>query len=441
MPSAESSGDIKIVSIQLQQRREQGSAVCEPAKPLSNKFTIFTSAFFHTIDPTTSINYQLPYSFGPFLLGIPRRLGTNEALDAAADALIEAYRQFCSKDVTHVEVAIRKHTHAINALRHCLDDPVKAHSSETLAAIMVLQILQVRSMFGVVGALLILTQALDHDAFGVDHAAGAVQILKARGCAGASSPFEAELLASMRGPIIVKAIYNPDIDLTDEQWNDLARPLGRTTGSKEEIIVQSLARAPHLMSRIMKVRQGFLRNTSLEELTEETLSLRATFAEGLQGIYELMVQVDSAPSAHRYILHAHYARIYAFSLAAGIIINCIIEDLVCETSEYHEQSAYYANEIIRMTEVLRPYRPIGTLVVGFCLGMAFIGAPDAATRERLNELYKDYQQDFKGPKYPAPVTMEYLKSNTTFTRALQARGYGNAVGGQAVDEICLRAMM
>ena len=117
-----------------------------PTHTPCNSLTRLTSAFAKKIDSTVDIRVQLPWNFGPFLEEVPRRLGTNEALDAASDALITAYTGFCAGEVAPSPEVLGKHSRALNSLRRCLDDPVKAHSSETLCAIMMLLIHQVRGM-------------------------------------------------------------------------------------------------------------------------------------------------------------------------------------------------------------------------------------------------------------------------------------------------------
>jgi Fungal specific transcription factor domain len=106
--------------------------------------TKLASALVYKIDPTTDIRYQLVWNFGGYLADVPRRLGTNPALDAASDALVAAHTDFCSSGRPGSECELlAKHSHALSVLRDALDDPVKAHSSETLCAIMLLMIVQV----------------------------------------------------------------------------------------------------------------------------------------------------------------------------------------------------------------------------------------------------------------------------------------------------------
>lgn len=110
--------------------------------------TKLASAFAGRIDPTIDMRYQLLLNFGGYLADVPRRLGTNLALDAASDALVAAHTNFCSNGHFVPEYGLlAKYSQALNALRDVLDDRDKAYSSETLCAIMVLMIVQVGHNF------------------------------------------------------------------------------------------------------------------------------------------------------------------------------------------------------------------------------------------------------------------------------------------------------
>ena len=115
-----------------------------PPHALSNTRSRLISALIYNIDPSINIRIQLPWNFGIFFEDIPSRLGQNEALDAASDAIVTAYTHYCAGDIGPNPKVLVKHSRALNALRRCLDDPVKAHSSETLCSIMLLMTMQVR---------------------------------------------------------------------------------------------------------------------------------------------------------------------------------------------------------------------------------------------------------------------------------------------------------
>ena len=90
-------------------------------------------------------NVQLPWNFGPFLEDIPRHLGVNDSLDTAADALIAAYNQFRTTGRAANELGLKKYSKALLTLRDCLAEPQKACTTETLCAIMILMVFEVRT--------------------------------------------------------------------------------------------------------------------------------------------------------------------------------------------------------------------------------------------------------------------------------------------------------
>ena len=116
----------------------------QPPRVLSNKTTSLTSALIGRIEEVIDIRFQLPWNFGGYLRQIPRRLGTSAALDTASDALVASHRDLCmGRRLEPNAEVLDKQTRALAVLRNDLGDDVKARSSETLCAIMVLMITQV----------------------------------------------------------------------------------------------------------------------------------------------------------------------------------------------------------------------------------------------------------------------------------------------------------
>lgn len=79
--------------------------------------------------------------YGSFVREIPRRLGSNEALDAAVSTLTTALPLIHTRQQS-AEV-YRKYVQALQSLRMCLGDPVKAASPDTLCALYLVVICQV----------------------------------------------------------------------------------------------------------------------------------------------------------------------------------------------------------------------------------------------------------------------------------------------------------
>lgn len=108
-----------------------------------NGITALRNSFIETMKPTTDLRYNLAWSFGGFLVDIPRRLGVNEALDSAVQVLVDSHQDFCAGLGVTSRVLVG-YSRALRMLRSYLNDPVKARTSETLCSVMVLLMCQVR---------------------------------------------------------------------------------------------------------------------------------------------------------------------------------------------------------------------------------------------------------------------------------------------------------
>lgn len=101
------------------------------------------SAFLQTIIPSTSCKYNLAAVYGTFLADLPKHLGINEALDAATQALVSAHQDFCLHRPVTV-FSLERYSTAVVKLRVCLDRPGTAQSTETVCAVALLLMYQVR---------------------------------------------------------------------------------------------------------------------------------------------------------------------------------------------------------------------------------------------------------------------------------------------------------
>lgn len=112
-------------------------------RPPNNELTRLAAAFTARVNAPMDPRYSLLWAYGLFLIDVPRRLGTNEALDAAASALVTAYPGvLCPREDVRPQ-ALADYSQALKALRKCLNDPVEAYSANTLCAVMILLICQV----------------------------------------------------------------------------------------------------------------------------------------------------------------------------------------------------------------------------------------------------------------------------------------------------------
>jgi hypothetical protein len=105
----------------------------------SNEITILASTFSSALR-IDDIRYDLSI-YGTFFKDIPKRLGTNEALDASAAALTTALTSVYARHQT--PEMFDKYAQALKVVRKSLNDPDKAEQTDTLLAIYLLIITQV----------------------------------------------------------------------------------------------------------------------------------------------------------------------------------------------------------------------------------------------------------------------------------------------------------
>ncbi len=115
--------------------------------PPSNEQTVFVHAFTHGIKLNlgSDLRYSLTWAYGGYFLDVPKRLGTSDALDAAAVALSTAHLRYLSPESGQkvTTEALTRYSHALHVLRVSLDDPVEACTTNTLCAVYLLLICQV----------------------------------------------------------------------------------------------------------------------------------------------------------------------------------------------------------------------------------------------------------------------------------------------------------
>lgn len=128
------------------QTRASGSGSGSPssiASLVSNRDTARSGAFVSLLD-INDPSYDLA-CYGPWFKDLPRRLGTNAALDAAVEAMVGFYPHLRRHDQSSLSRgSVVRYVNALQALRTCLNDPQSANKPETLCAIYVLMICQVR---------------------------------------------------------------------------------------------------------------------------------------------------------------------------------------------------------------------------------------------------------------------------------------------------------
>lgn len=151
-----------VTSTSVRQLKASAPPVKSLPQSPSNETTTLADAFICTLE-VKDLRYDLS-CYGPFLRDIPKRLGSNIALDASVSVLTSAY----SSLYTHQRSlkTLSNYVKALKALRICLDDPSQAWTADTLCAVYLLLICQVgvTMSIDVAGPSLISSAELDRTA-------------------------------------------------------------------------------------------------------------------------------------------------------------------------------------------------------------------------------------------------------------------------------------
>ncbi|KAE8342990.1 hypothetical protein BDV24DRAFT_149960 [Aspergillus arachidicola] len=361
---------------------EERTEVCRVSPHPSSALTVLTQAFVQAIHPSTDIRWNLAWMYGGFLRDVPARLGTNEALDTAADAVICMHREFCTTRKVSAK-GLSKYGRALNTLHFFLDDPVKAASTDTLCAV----------------TILLLCQGFLPGKGKVQsgHAEGAAQILKVRKNFRPRDDFEAKLLLTLRGPVLFEGLYVNSIDLSGAEYESLVES-DLDAGTPDGHMMRCLARVPGIRERIASTMPG---DTEFESLRHETRSLYDSYQPILTALQARTTSIETPLATgpmYRMctLLHAQYQRMYGLGLTVAIILNCLARALDPDDPTLPVESTYFAQEIVLLSDSQVAFRPLGSFYMLVCLLTARVGTTDKIIRTTVEKVLDDYQRDFDG---------------------------------------------
>lgn len=354
----------------------------------SSETTLLANALVGKLEASDDLRYHLCWTYGDFLDDIPRRIGTNEALDAAVAALVSAHSSLGSHRGTGSFVPVEglvAYSRAIRTLRIYLDDSARARTAETLCAVMLLLICQ--GFLGTCGGR------------GSTHGEGAAQILKARAYFDTRDDFECKLLLTLRGPVLFEALVNTRISFTPEEWGRLVEN-ELDDATPEGLMIRCLARAPNLMQR---GRTALREQAGLQMLISETrhqYQILTAILSGLRDRLDALPELSSGDSSQfvtgRTRAHAHYQRTYGLGLAMCIIFNCVLTALGADDAGLDTESTRFCEDVLELADKAAVYRPLGASYITLCLMAAWCGSKDEATKAAVESALLDYQTDLPG---------------------------------------------
>ncbi|KAL2826428.1 hypothetical protein BDW59DRAFT_145166 [Aspergillus cavernicola] len=351
-----------------------------------NNADLLGRALLAASNPGVDIRYSLSWTYGGYLLLVPRRLGINEGLDATVDALVTTHAEFSSrKDVTIT--SLKKYSRALNAVRKCLDNPLKAGTSETLCAVSLL--LLVQHMLGPM------------QQTWTGHAEGAAKILKARKNCAPRDAFETILLLALRGPVLFEGIFNPNIDLSPQEWKELVDN-ELDAGNPEGDMLHALSQIPDLLRRTRNNCDGLPGLLSLQAemkgYYDKTRGVCDQFASEL-----IAAETPGNEGAFNpygmppVMLHAHCQRMYGIAITLALIMNYTLVAMRTNDPSLAPDATYLALEMLSLAENAIIYRPFGACYVPLGLQAAWAAVNNQPMRALIEVWIADYQQDFNLP--------------------------------------------
>ncbi|KAL4865776.1 hypothetical protein BDV12DRAFT_174086 [Aspergillus spectabilis] len=381
-------------------RPPKSTSVTPPAEPKdalhrvtsvpSNNVTLLAQGLAATMKKQTDLKYNLVWAYGGYLALVPQRLGVNEALDTAVDALVTAHATFASRKEVSVS-ALAKYSRALGALRTCLDNPRTAGSSETLCAVMVL--LSVQHIVG------------PAELKWTGHAEGAAKILKARKNCAPRDTFERILLLSLRGPVLFEGLFNPNINLTPQEWNELVvSELDAET--PEGQMIRNLSLVPDILNRVKTNTDGLAGLLSLQAELKSLYTKTRDICDRLQAQLSEIENPTTKSIPNTFgltprMMHAHTQRFYGIAITIALYLNYILVLLKTLDSSLSEDATRLAFEMVTIAENANTYRPFGAAYVSLGLVAAWVAVDNLSVRLLLETWLEDYSQDFNMQKFDA----------------------------------------
>ncbi|KAF2096262.1 hypothetical protein NA57DRAFT_67772 [Rhizodiscina lignyota] len=394
-----------------QASQSPSSSGTEMTRSPSNETTVLVSAFISTLE-VKHPGYDLS-CYGWFLQDIPKRLGTNDALDAAVGAISAAYSSIYTRQRS-VETFSR-YGHALRTLRVCLNDHKKSHSVDTLCAIYLIMVCQ-----GFIGR---------RDDQETRHGEGMALILNTIGSRETQGSFEGSMLFTLCLPALIESTYNPKVQLGPWIEKLLVKTYGPPTPdprdefSPHKLAVHSIADMPR-----------FIRDPELHyvDMQYTYQLIQAEYPKLQQRVAKLEDEVSSTKTPtlpFMKLQHAHQAT-YGIIMTAALILNGMLRAFEPYNYALVEDSILFTNEVLALAEKAARYRPLGAGYIPLCLMAAWATLDDTSKRAEVEMMLAVYQTDFRQNKFEQ---LRLKVSGQTLDDALMCLMASNAGVGEQID--------
>ncbi|KAL7783606.1 hypothetical protein V8C37DRAFT_36202 [Trichoderma ceciliae] len=355
---------------------ESPASIASIASLVSNKDTARSGAFISLLD-VTDPRYDLS-CYGGWFKELPKHLGTNEALDAAVEAMVGFYPHLRRHEQSSLSrESLFKYVNALQALRTCLNDPQKARKAETLCAVYVLMICQ-----GWTGR--------DGDQK-MSHGEGLAHLLDAAASKQYPDQFEERIRDTLYVPVVLEAAFNPRIRLSPWFLQFKSRafgppaPITHNAKGMLSLELRNLARIPDLIREPIKYMSDI-------SVTYQRMRVEIPLLKGALDLADALA--SESPTTTTTKVRLQYQVSLGLLLGCALIFNGYLRAFGADDGHMVEEADTMANDAIKLAHNASQYRPLGASFIPLCLIPGWAATDDIGIQQRVIQALEIYQDDF-----------------------------------------------
>jgi hypothetical protein len=407
-----------------------------PTAPLSNELSTLRNQltfFMGVTDPRFDLTV-----YGYFLEGIPSRLGRNPALDASVQTLTVAFsiRLNGPSNLTRADV-LQSYNETLRCLRGCLNDPVSAHTPETMCAVYLTMVCQ-----GWIGRrgdflpshgsaiALLLNAAIDSDSLdrtsafetGMVATLGTIVVCTYAPASVLPQTMSRSLLTVLSLFLLqtLESFVNPKLEL-DPRVLTFPRPTGPHTTVQDALNIKSLGLgALTTTAQLIKVAYTSGAKISNEHLSQirwayeqtqnDCVTIKAALSQAPwqqpapPNTDPSTVTPPSPPSVSKTRLHVRMQSCYGVLLTLSLMLGSVLQG-ADEQDDLVDRANTDVDEVIQLAQEAERYRPLGSSGTPMYLIAAWSVTNGAERQAGLERLIGNYQTDFPSANWLAVAYM------------------------------------
>ncbi|KAK2594556.1 hypothetical protein QQS21_007728 [Conoideocrella luteorostrata] len=390
-----------------------------PSRPLHNQVTATVGRLIQTLevdDPRFCI-----VSLGGFFEDVPRRLGRNDALDAATRAFSATMAVVRTGEVT--VPMLSSYGKALAALRSVfVKGGEERQSVETLCAIYLVMICQ-NWMGG------------SRDEFSV-HIHGMLHILNSSAARSWHDGFSRQLLGVTSLLAVSESVTNTNFQFKPQYIPPPkagpapSGPRQTNISDPETIKLEHMVNYPLYLNEpdqhLPEIRQRY-EQAKLESQMLVHLISGMLMAQAANSVATTQQQPQTPPAASFIKMYIMCEAGAGTLQAIAMLLNQILRIFYPDEVGLEEDMAFFTTEVMNVAERVKYLRPLGCTFVPPTLCMGLVTTPSEDMKRRLMEYIDYYGPDFRGAKSTDFTSWLEYRFGRMRKRAAQLRRRGVSV--------------